>query len=126
MPTSICPTAIAFAIEVIAANPELHARFTVWNELVSGIPACKLAIRPALLPPSSERTDVGEEFVVVGVFEAAFLCAGDGRAEGGEEDDVVGVLLEDVFGAFLEEGHFEGRSPCCFAGGMTGLKRIAR
>jgi hypothetical protein len=51
--------------------------------------------------------DVGEERMVVGVFEAAFLCSGDGRAEGGEEDDVVGVLLEDVFGAFLDEaGHF--------------------
>ena len=51
--------------------------------------------------------DVGEEFVVVGVFEAAFLCAGDGGAQGGEEDDVVGVFLEDVFGAFLDEvGHF--------------------
>jgi len=50
--------------------------------------------------------DVGEELVVVGVFEAAFFGSGDGRAEGGEEDDVVGVFLEDVFGAFLEEGHF--------------------
>jgi hypothetical protein len=50
---------------------------------------------------------VGEEFMVVGVFEAAFLCARDGGAEGGEEDDVVGVFLEDVFGASLEEGgHF--------------------
>jgi hypothetical protein len=45
--------------------------------------------------------------MVVGVFETAFLCSCDGRAEGGEEDDVVGVLLEDVFGAFLDEaGHF--------------------
>jgi hypothetical protein len=45
--------------------------------------------------------------VVVGVFEAAFLCAGDGCAEGGEDDDVVGVFLEDVSGAFLEGGgHF--------------------
>lgn len=52
--------------------------------------------------------DVREEFVVVGVFEAAFLCAGDGGAQGGEEDDVVGVFLEDVFGAFLEEGHRGG------------------
>jgi hypothetical protein len=48
---------------------------------------------------------VGEEFVVVGVFEAALFGAGDGGAEGGEEDDVVWVFLEDVFGAFLEEGH---------------------
>jgi len=45
--------------------------------------------------------------MVVGVFEAAFLCSRDGRAQGGEEDDVVGVFLEDVFGAFLQEaGHF--------------------
>jgi hypothetical protein len=46
--------------------------------------------------------------VVVGVFEAAFLCARDGRAEGGEDDDVVGVFLEDVAGAFLEGGGHVG------------------
>jgi hypothetical protein len=56
---------------------------------------------------------VREEFMVVGVFEAAFFCSGDGGAEGGEEDDVVGVFLEDVFGAFLEEGgHLVFLLPC--------------
>lgn len=58
--------------------------------------------------------DVREEFVVVGVFEAAFLCAGDGGAEGGEDDYVGGVFLEDVFGAFLEEGHLGGGGCCDF------------
>lgn len=44
--------------------------------------------------------------MVVGIFEAALLCACDGCAEGGEEDDVVGVPLENVLGAFLDEaGH---------------------
>lgn len=59
--------------------------------------------------------DVGEEFVVVGVFEAAFLRAGDGGAQCGEEDYVGGVFLEDVFGAFLEEGHCGGWGCCVFA-----------
>ena len=57
--------------------------------------------------------DVREQFVVVGVFEAAFFGAGDGGAQGGEEDYVGGVFLENVFGAFLEEGHCGG---CCCCG----------
>lgn len=45
--------------------------------------------------------------MVVGVFEAAFLRPCDGRAERGEEDDVVRVLLENVFRAFLDKArHF--------------------
>ena len=39
----------------------------------------------------------------MGVFESTLLGAGDGGAEGGEEDDVGGVLLEDGLGAFLDE-----------------------
>lgn len=73
--------------------------------------------------------DVREEFVVVGVFEAAFLCAGDGGAQGGKEDDVVGVFLEDVFGAFLKEGHCGGGFVPCWVfatiEGTLGLGRIA-
>lgn len=34
--------------------------------------------------------DVGEELVVVGVFERALFRAGDRGSEGGEEDDVGG------------------------------------
>ena len=40
-----------------------------------------------------------EEFVIVGVFQAAFVGAGGGCAEGGEENDIVGAFLKDVLQA---------------------------
>lgn len=55
----------------------------------------------------SGAEDVREEFVVVGGVEGAAVGAGDGGAEGGEEDDVGGMFLEDVFGAFLDEGRHD-------------------
>ena len=58
--------------------------------------------------------DVGEELVVVGIIEAAFFCAGDGRAQGGEDYDVGGLFLEDVARAFLNEA-------CHFAVSFPGL-----
>ena len=41
----------------------------------------------------------------VGVAEAAFVGASYGGAEGGEEDDVIWVFLEDVFISSLKLGH---------------------
>jgi hypothetical protein len=45
IPTSICPTAIEFAILVIALRPDAQARFTVLKDVVVGMPtwlaACK-------------------------------------------------------------------------------------
>ena len=46
--------------------------------------------------------------MVVGIAESAFLRAGDGCAQSGEDDYVVGVLLEDVLETFLDERHFQG------------------
>ena len=47
--------------------------------------------------------NVVEELFWVCVFETALFGARDGSADGGEKDDVVGILLEDVFQAFLNE-----------------------
>lgn len=47
--------------------------------------------------------------MVVGIFEAALFGTGDGCAEGGEEDDVVGLFGEDVFGAPLDEACHAGK-----------------
>lgn len=40
----------------MAVSEEAHARFTVEKAAVLGMPACREAMRPALEPPSSERT----------------------------------------------------------------------
>lgn len=66
----------------------------------------------------------GEHLVVEGVFETAFLCPRHRRPQGGEEDDIVRALGEDVLGALLyEAGHGEhcvvrlpGRRRCWMAG----------
>lgn len=56
MPTSICPTAMAFAMLVIAERPDAHARFVVEKDVVVGMPTWLAAMRPAFEPPSSART----------------------------------------------------------------------
>jgi hypothetical protein len=49
-----------------------------------------------------------EEFMIVCISESSFLCARYRCPKCGEEDDVLGVLLEDVFDTFLEEAcHFD-------------------
>jgi hypothetical protein len=55
-----------------------------------------------------------QHLVVIGIAESTLLCAGYGRAQCGENDDVVGGLLEDVLEAFLDERHREER----YAGGI--------
>lgn len=44
---------------------------------------------------------VGEEFLGVGIFEAAFCGTGDRCSEGRDEDDITGGLFEDVAEALL-------------------------
>jgi hypothetical protein len=56
IPTSICPTAIEFAILVIALRPDAQARFTVLKDVVVGMPTWLAAMRPAFEPPSSAST----------------------------------------------------------------------
>jgi len=52
-----------------------------------------------------------EQLMVVCVSETAFLRSCDGCAKGGQEDDILRVLLEDVPEAFLDGTcHFEERS----------------
>ena len=46
---------------------------------------------------------VVEQFVVIAIFEAAFVSASDRCTEGGQEDDVLGILSEDVLYAFQNE-----------------------
>lgn len=46
-----------------------------------------------------------EHLLWVGIAQAAFVGAGYGGAEGGDEDDVIWVFLKDVFQSFLELGH---------------------
>lgn len=41
--------------------------------------------------------------MVVGILQAALFRPGDGGSQGGQKDDVIRVLLEDVLGAFLYE-----------------------
>jgi len=53
--------------------------------------------------------DGGQHLLWVGVAETAFVGASEGRAEGREEDDVIGVFLQDVFQSFLELSHHGGR-----------------
>jgi hypothetical protein len=48
-----------------------------------------------------------EEFMIICISESSFLCTCYGCSKGGEEDDVLRVLLEDIFDAFLKEAcHF--------------------
>ena len=46
-----------------------------------------------------------EHLLWIGIAEAAFVGAGYGGAESGEEDDVIWVFLKDIFQSFLELGH---------------------
>ena len=46
-----------------------------------------------------------EHLLWVGISEAAFIGAGYGGSKGGEEDDVIGVLLEGVLEPFLCVSH---------------------
>lgn len=51
-----------------------------------------------------------EEFMIVGVFETTFVCFCDWCSEGREDDYVVCLFLEDLFGSPLDEaGHCGGR-----------------
>jgi len=52
----------------------------------------------------------GEHLVVIGIAEAALFRACDGRTEGGEEDDVVWGLLENVLCPLLYEACHDGRT----------------
>jgi hypothetical protein len=44
-----------------------------------------------------------KHFMIICISQTAFLSLCYWRSDSGEEDDVVGILLEDVFGAFLDE-----------------------
>lgn len=50
----------------------------------------------------------GEEFLGVGVLEAALVGAADRRAQGREDDHVAGRLGQDGLDAPWEDGHGEG------------------
>jgi hypothetical protein len=50
--------------------------------------------------------------MVVRITEPAFLGACDWCSQGGEEDDVVWVLLEDILRSFLNEGGHGGWFRC--------------
>ena len=44
-----------------------------------------------------------EQFVVVGIFQSAFVGAREGCSEGREDDYIVRMLLEDVAEALLDD-----------------------
>ena len=46
-----------------------------------------------------------KQLLGVGVLEAALVCAGDWRAQSRHEDDIRGVLLEDICESALQENH---------------------
>ena len=50
-----------------------------------------------------------EHLLWIGIAEAAFIGAGYGSAEGGEEDDVIWVFLKDCFQSSLDLSHQGGR-----------------
>ena len=50
-----------------------------------------------------------EHLLWIRIAEAAFVGAGYGGAESGEEDDVIWMFLKDVFQSFLELGHQGGK-----------------
>jgi len=52
---------------------------------------------------------VVEQFMVVGVFQAASVCFCDWGPQGREDDYVVRLFLEDLLGSSLDEaGHVSG------------------
>ena len=50
-----------------------------------------------------------EHLLWIGIAEAAFVGAGYGGAESGEEYDVIWVFLKDFFQSFLELSHYGGK-----------------
>ena len=52
--------------------------------------------------------DGSEELFGVGIVETAFVCASEGGAVAGEEDDVVGGFGEDLFEGWWGGAHHGG------------------
>jgi hypothetical protein len=68
-----------------------------------------------------------EEFMIVCISESSFLCARYGCPKCREEDDVLGVLLENIFDAFLEEAcHFGAEMRKTNAGRPIAISRKKR
>ena len=68
--------------------------------------------------------DVVEEFFGVGGAETALFGARDGRAEGGEDHDVVGGFLEDVFEAFGGCHGWSTGGGCATRGGFGWMRGL--
>lgn len=69
-----------------------------------------LAIRKWVAETMESGLDYSSEHLLwVGMAEAAFIGSGYGSAESGEEDNVIGMFLEDILQAFLELCHYGGR-----------------
>lgn len=51
----------------------------------------------------------GEHLLWVGMAQTTLVGARYGRAEGGKEDDVVGILLEDALQSSWHLGHHGGK-----------------
>ena len=54
------------------------------------------------------ETDSCKHLLWIGIAEAAFIRSGYWGTEGGQEDDVIGVFLEDVLQSSLELCHYGG------------------
>lgn len=78
--------------------------------------------------------NVCEEFFGVGIFETALFGAGDGGAEGGEDDDVGGGFVEDLFESSGSGGSGHGglvmnreqRTPTQILTRVTGSRLLER
>jgi hypothetical protein len=57
-----------------------------------------------------KRTHSGQQFMVVRISQAAFLSSCDRCSKGGEEDDILWILLQYVLEAFLDEACHCGSS----------------
>lgn len=55
------------------------------------------------------ETNGSEHLLRIGIAQAAFVRSGYGSTEGGQEDDVIGVFLEDLLQTFLNLCHSGGR-----------------
>jgi len=57
----------------------------------------------------TESTYGTKQLVIVCIAQASLLCSCYRRSQRRENNHIVGVLLEDVFKAFLHERHFVGK-----------------
>ena len=58
---------------------------------------------------SKERTNSSKHLLGIGIAESAVVRLSYGSTEGGQEDDVIGLFLEDIFQSFRKMCHYSGR-----------------